>query len=41
MTPTIISGFISDNNITHRSIEQYIEYGKKLINISINKIIFI
>lgn len=41
MTPTIISGLISDTNITHRSIEQYIEYGKKLINIPINKIIFI
>ena len=41
MAPTIISGFISDNNITHRSIEQYIEYGKKLINVPIHKIIFI
>jgi len=36
----IVSAFISNGN-THRSIETYIEYGKKLINIPINKIIFI
>lgn len=40
MAPTIISGFISKCN-TNKTIEQYIEYGKKLINIPINKIIFI
>uniref|UniRef100_A0A6C0I2A6 Uncharacterized protein n=1 Tax=viral metagenome TaxID=1070528 RepID=A0A6C0I2A6_9ZZZZ len=40
MTPTIVSGFIA-NCSTAKSIKQYIEYGKKLINIPINKIIFI
>jgi hypothetical protein len=37
---TIVSAFISNLN-SHRSIEIYINYGKKLCNININKIIFI
>lgn len=40
MPSTIVSGFISNSN-EYRSVEKYIEYGKKLINIPINKIIFI
>jgi hypothetical protein len=40
MPPTIVSGLITNCN-THRSIEKYINYGKKLIDIPINKIIFI
>lgn len=37
---TIVSGFISNCN-SYRTIEKYINYGKKLIDIPINKIIFI
>ena len=40
MTPTIVSGLISNCN-TYRNIDKYIYYGKKLIDIPINKIIFI
>lgn len=40
MPPTIVSGFISNCN-TYRNVEKYINYGKKLIDIPINKIIFI
>jgi len=40
MPPIIVSGFISNSN-TYRNIENYINYGKKLIDIPINKIIFI
>jgi len=38
---TIVSGFFSSLNVSHRKIEEYIEYGKKLINIPVNKVIFI
>lgn len=38
---TLVSAFFSSPNIRHRNIEEYIEYGKKIINIQINKIIFI
>ena len=37
---TIVSGLITNIN-SYRSIEKYIEYGKKLCKININKIIFI
>jgi len=37
---TIVSGLIANIN-SYRSIEKYIEYGKKLCKININKIIFI
>jgi hypothetical protein len=37
---TIVSGFISNVN-SHRNIEKYIEFGKKLCKININKVIFI
>ena len=37
---TIVSGLISIKN-TNRSIEKYIEFGKKLCQININKVIFI
>ena len=37
---TIVSAFISNVN-SNRNIENYIEYGKKLCSININKIIFI
>ena len=37
---TIVSGLISIEN-TNRSIEKYIEFGKKLCQININKVIFI
>jgi len=37
---TIVSGFISNIN-TNKSLESYINYGKKLINIPVKKIIFI
>jgi hypothetical protein len=38
---TIVSAFISSSNVGHRQIEEYIEYGKKLISINEMKIIFI
>ncbi len=37
---TIVSAFISNVN-SNRNIENYIEYGKKLCSININKVIFI
>ena len=37
---TIVSGFLTNIN-KYRSIEKYIDYGKKLCKININKIIFI
>jgi hypothetical protein len=37
---TIVSGFITNIN-SYRNIEKYIEFGKKLCKININKIIFI
>ena len=37
---TIVSGLISIKN-TNRSIEKYIEFGKKLCQVNINKVIFI
>jgi hypothetical protein len=37
---TIVSAFISNVN-SNRNIEKYIEYGKKLCSININKVIFI
>jgi hypothetical protein len=37
---TIVSGFLTNIN-SYRNIEKYIEYGKKLCKININKIIFI
>lgn len=37
---TIVSAFISNAN-SYRNIEKYIEYGKKLCSIYINKVIFI
>jgi hypothetical protein len=37
---TIVSGLISIKN-TNRSIEKYIEFGKKMCQININKVIFI
>jgi len=40
MPPTIVSGFISNCN-TYRNVENYINYGKKLMSVPINKIIFI
>jgi hypothetical protein len=38
---TLVSGFFSSSNVSHRKIEEYIEHGKKLINIPVNKVIFI
>lgn len=39
---TIVSGFLSNiNNIEYRNLEKYVEYGKKLINIKLPKVIFI
>jgi hypothetical protein len=39
---TIVSGFLSDiNKIEYRSLEKYVEYGKKLIQIKLPKVIFI
>jgi hypothetical protein len=40
MTTTIVSGFLTNIN-SYRNVEKYIEYGKKLCKININKIIFI
>ena len=40
MPPIIVSGFIANCN-TYRNVEKYIIYGKKLINIPMNKIICI
>jgi hypothetical protein len=37
---TIVSGFITNIN-SYRNIEKYIEFGKKLCKININKVIFI
>ena len=37
---TIVSAFLSDAN-KYRTIEEYIEYGKKLVNLPIHKVIFI
>jgi hypothetical protein len=37
---TIVSAFLSDVN-HYRKIEEYIEYGKKLVNLPIHKVIFI
>jgi hypothetical protein len=37
---TIVSAFLSNIN-SNRNIENYIDYGKKLCNININKVIFI
>jgi hypothetical protein len=37
---TIVSAFLTNIN-SNRNIEKYIEYGKKLCNININKVIFI
>jgi hypothetical protein len=37
---TIVSAYITNVN-SHRSIEKYIEYGKKLLNISLPKVIYI
>jgi hypothetical protein len=39
---TLVSGFLSDiNNIKYRNVDKYIEYGKKLIDIRLPKVIFI
>ena len=39
---TIVTAFLTNvNNNKNKNIEKYIEYGKKLIDISVNKIIYI
>jgi hypothetical protein len=38
--PTIVSAFISNVN-SNRNIEDYINYGKRLCNVNVNKVIFI
>jgi hypothetical protein len=37
---TIVSGFISNSN-TYRSVDRYVEFGIKLLNINVPKIIFV
>jgi hypothetical protein len=40
MSITIVTSFISNIN-NYRNIKQYVEYGKQLLNCTINKIVFI
>ena len=38
---TIVTAFIYNINNNNRSIDDYIEYGKKLLRVNVNKVVFI